>query len=366
MEGRGKKEDSYFMQLAFELARKAEGRTSPNPIVGAVIVKDCTVIGHGYHKKAGMPHAEIEAMNSVSDKSMLKGATMYTLLEPCCHYGRTGPCTKAIIEAGISRVVSSIQDPNPKVNGNGFRELKKHGIETEYGIMEKETRKLNEAFIKYVTTKRPFVILKAAMTLDGKIATTTGMSKWISSEASRRYVHELRNRVDAVIVGINTVLHDNPRLTCRMENGRDPLRIILDSRLRIPLDSRILADKNALIATTKRCDRQKKVALEQKGIGVVIVGKDEDKVDLKELMYELVLRGITNIMIEGGSEISASALKQGIVDKFVYFISPKIIGGRDAKTPLGGEGIRNMDQAINLRDVEIRKIGDDVVIEGYI
>ena len=361
-----KKEDAYFMARAYALAEKAIGRTSPNPMVGAVIVKDGKIIGEGYHKKADMPHAEVEAMNSVVDKSMLKGATLYTLLEPCCHYGRTGPCTKVIIEAGFGRVVASAQDPNPKVNGKGFEELRKAGIKTECGIMERETRKLNEAFIKYVTTKRAFVILKAAMTLDGKIATTTGMSKWISSEESRRYVHELRNRVDAVIVGINTVLYDNPRLTCRINGGKDPLRIILDSKLRIPIDSRILADKNALIATTTQCDREKKRALEEKGIGVIMVGKNGSRVDLKELMYEMVLRGITHIMIEGGSEVSAAALKEGIVDKLIYFISPKIVGGRDAKTPLGGEGIKNMDQAINLRDVEIRKIGNDIIVEGYI
>lgn len=366
MEAEGKKEDSHFMQLAFELAKKAEGKTSPNPLVGAVIVKDGEIIGHGYHKKAGMPHAEIEAMNSVNDKSLLKGSTLYVIFEPCCHYGRTGPCTKAVIEAGISRVVASIKDPNPKVNGKGFKELAQAGIRCEYGMMEKETAKLNEAFIKYKTKNVPFVILKAAMSLDGKIATKTGHSKWISSEESRRYVHELRNRVDAVIVGINTVLYDNPRLTCRIENGKDPLRIILDSSLKIPLHSRILADKNALIATTNSCDKSKIRKLEEKGIGVIVVRKDEKKVDLKELMHELALRSITHVMIEGGSEVAASALKEGIVDKVIYFIAPKIIGGKDTKTPIGGEGIAEMENALQLKDVDVRKIGDDIIVEGYL
>ena len=366
METEGKKEDSYFMQLAFELAKKAEGKTSPNPLVGAVIVKDGEVIGNGYHKKAGMPHAEIEAMNSVDDKELLKGSTLYVILEPCCHYGRTGPCTQEIIKAGINRVVASIKDPNPKVNGKGFEELRRAGIRCDWGIMEKEARKMNEAFIKYKTRNRPFVILKAAMSLDGKIATVTGKSKWISSEESRRYVHELRNRVDAVIVGINTVLYDNPRLTCRIENGKNPLRIILDSSLRIPLHSRILADKNALIATTNSCDKSKIRKLEEKGIGVIVVRTNDKKVDLKELMHELALRSITHVMIEGGSEVAASALKEGIVDKFIYFIAPKIIGGREAKTPIGGNGISEMENALPLKDVEMKKIGDDMVVEGYL
>lgn len=366
MAGKEKKEDSYYMGLAYELAKKAEGRTTPNPTVGATIVKDGEIIGQGYHMKAGMPHAEIEAMNSVKDKELLKGSTLYLLLEPCCHYGKTAPCTKAIIEAGISRVVAPMKDPNPKVNGKGFEELRNAGIEVGVGLMEKEAKKLNEAFFKYITTKRSFVILKAAMSIDGKIATSAGQSKWISSEQSRSYVHELRNRVDAVIVGINTVLYDNPRLTCRIPGGRDPLRIILDSRLRIPLDARILADRNALIATTNKCDKSKIRKLEEKGVGVVVIRTNDKKVDLKELMYELALRSITHIMIEGGSEVAASALKEGIVDKVVYFIAPKIIGGRDAKTPIGGKGIENMEEALKLKDVEIKKIGDDVVIEGYL
>lgn len=360
------KDDTYYMNLAFELGRKAEGRTSPNPAVGAVIVKDGKIIGQGYHLRAGMPHAEVEAIASVRNEELLKGSTLYMMLEPCCHYGRTGPCTQAIIHAGISRVVAAMIDPNPKVNGKGVHELKKAGIDVHVGLMEKEARKINEAFIKFVTMQRPFIILKAAMSMDGKIATTTGQSKWISSEESRKYVHELRNRVDAVIVGINTVLYDNPSLTCRMKGGRDPLRIILDSKLRIPLDARILTDKNAMIATTNMCDKEKKRMLEDMGIGVIVIRTNDSKVDLKELMYELSLRGIIHIMVEGGSEVAASALREGIVDKVIYFVAPKIIGGRNSKTPIGGDGIKSMDNALKLKDVEVRKLGDDIIIEGYL
>ncbi|MCX8147260.1 MAG: bifunctional diaminohydroxyphosphoribosylaminopyrimidine deaminase/5-amino-6-(5-phosphoribosylamino)uracil reductase RibD [Candidatus Woesearchaeota archaeon] len=359
--------DHYkYMQLAIELAKKAEGKTSPNPIAGAVIVKNGDIIGQGYHKKAGMPHAEVEAINSVQDKSLLKGSTLYVTLEPCCHYGRTGPCTKEIIKAGIKEVYAAMIDPNPKNNGKGSEELRRAGIPVYVGIMENEARKMNEAFVKYITTKKPFVIMKTAISLDGKTATKKGHSKWISSEESRNYVHTIRNKVDAVMVGINTVLADDPHLTTRIEGGKDPLRIILDSKLRIPLNARILKDKNAIIATTQKYNRKKKVALERRGIGVVVVNSNSERVDMKELMNELALRGITSIMIEGGSEVNASALKAGIVDKVIYFIAPKIIGGKDAKPAVGGEGINYMDEAIELKNVEVKRVGPDIVVEGYL
>jgi len=363
-----KKEDKHlkYMQLALQLARKAEGRTSPNPMVGAVIVKKGRIIGQGFHEAVDEPHAEVVAMNSVKSKSALKGAALYVNLEPCCHYGRTGPCTKEIIKAGIKKVYAAMTDPNPKNNGKGSAELRKAGIKVNIGVLRDEAKRLNESFSKWVTAKKPFVVMKTALSLDGKTATKTGQSKWISSEESRNYVHRIRNKVDAVLVGINTVLHDNPHLTTRIRGGRDPIRIILDSNLRIPINARILKDKNAMIATTPNCNRKKKIALEKKGIGVIVVRSNTKKVDLKKLMDELVLRGITHIMIEGGSEVNASALKAGIVDKVMYFIAPKIIGGVDAKPAIGGRGIKEMGDALNLKDVEIKQVGPDLAVEGYL
>lgn len=366
-----KKSDSYFMGLALALAEKSAGRTSPNPAVGAVLVNGGEVIGSGRHKKAGMPHAEVEAIVSVKEKKRLQGSTMYVTLEPCCHSSKRSSCTKAVIDAGIGRVVASMKDPNPEVNGHGIEELRRAGLKVETGLRGNEARKLNTAFAKFITTKEPFVVLKAAMSADGKTATRTGQSKWISSAQSRKRVHELRNIVDAVIVGINTVLRDDPKLTCRSPGGRDPLRVVLDSGLRIPVDARVLADGNAIIATTGRCDKRKKNALEEIGVEVLVVGSDGDgvggnRVNLKEVLGVLAARGLIHIMIEGGSEISASALGQGVVDKVVYFIAPKIIGGRDAKTPVGGAGIGRMSDALRLRDIEVKRIGDDIVMEGYL
>ncbi|MCX6706940.1 MAG: bifunctional diaminohydroxyphosphoribosylaminopyrimidine deaminase/5-amino-6-(5-phosphoribosylamino)uracil reductase RibD [Candidatus Woesearchaeota archaeon] len=287
-------------------------------------------------------------------------------MEPCCHYGRTGPCTKEIINSGIKEVYAAMIDPNPKNNGKGARELNKAGISVNIGLIENEARKMNESFIKFVTKRKPFVIMKTAISLDGKTATRTGQSKWISSEESRHYVHELRNKVDAVIVGVNTVLYDNPSLMTKIPGGKDPLRIILDSTLKIPLNARILADKNAIIATTPKYDREKKIALEREGTGVIVVKSNTEKVDLKELMNELSIRGITHIMIEGGSEVNASALEAGIVDKLIYFIAPKIIGGVDAKPAIGGKGIKDMSDVMNLKNVEIKQLGPDIVMEGYL
>lgn len=347
-----------YMQLALKLA--ALGRTSPNPKVGCVITKFGFIVGQGYHKKAGLPHAEIEALKKAGKRA--KNATMYVNLEPCCHYGRTPPCTKAIINAGIKKVVVAMQDPNPKVNGKGIDQLKKVGIKVETGMMQKEAVKLNEYYIKHITTKLPFVILKQATSLDGKIATKTGDSRYISNEKSLNYVHNLRNSVDAVLVGIDTVLKDNPRLTCRIPNGKDPKRVIVDSKLRMPLNSDVLNDGNVIIATTKFCNKKKKRGLEEKNIELMIF--NDKKIKLRKLMEELAKKEIISVLIEGGAEIAGSAIDEKIVDKVIFIISPKIIGGNNALSAVGGEGTAKISNSIELRNLRFRRFDDDVVIEG--
>ena len=357
-----------FMRRALELA--ARGRTSPNPMVGAVIVKAGEIVGEGYHHKAGTPHAEVHAINSAGEKA--KGAQLYVTLEPCCHRGRTPPCTKAIIQAGISSVVMAMYDPNPLVPGKGKAMLENYGITVQSGLLEQEARKLNEFYIKYITTGLPFVILKSAMSLDGKIATYTGKSKWITSETSRRKVHEIRDTVDAILVGIGTVINDNPSLTTRLmdRKGKDAVRIIVDSDARIPLPSKVLnLDSTAptLIAVTPKALEDKISQLKSAGAEVIVIPERNDgRVNLKALMEGLGKREITSVMIEGGSEINASALKEGIVDKVMIFIAPKFIGGRTAPGLLGGQGIEHLSSAIGLRDIQVSKLGEDILVEGYI
>ncbi len=360
--------DERYMKLALSLAKKAKGRTSPNPMVGAVIVHDGQIVGSGYHQKAGTPHAEIHAIASAGNKA--KGATIYVNLEPCSHYGRTGPCTQAIIEAGISRVVMAMLDPNPLVNGKGKEILEKHGIEVKSGVLEKEARELNEAFIKYITTGLPFVILKSAMSLDGKIATVSGQSKWISSEESRHKVHEIRDEVDAILVGIGTVIKDDPSLTTRLpdNSGRDPIRIVLDSNARIPLSSKVLniqSNAKTIIAVTKNAPSDKVSEL-KKYAEVLTVADKNGKIDLQDLMFKLGNMQITSVLIEGGSEVNASALNQRIVDKIMIFIAPKIIGGRNAIGPIGGDGILEISEAIKVDNLSASKIGEDILLTGLI
>ena len=351
--------DRKCMKLALSLARK--GFPSSNPRVGAVLAKNGRILGKGYHKRAGMPHAEIEAIRDAGRKE-LKDATLYVTLEPCSHFGRTPPCTEAIINAEISRVVAAAKDPNPWIKG--FEQLKKAGILVQTGLFETEAKKLNEPFFKHSKTGMPFVVLKSAASLDGKIACEGGDSKWITSEEARRYAHRLRAEYDAVLVGINTILKDNPHLTARVR-GKNPLRIILDSRLRIPLDSNALSDSNAIVFTSERCSRKKKAQLETRGISTIIAGKN--RVDFKKLLRTLGKRGIASVLIEGGGEVNASALEARMVDKTVFFISPKIIGGRKALTPVEGRGIKKMQNALRLRDVRIRNIGGgELMVEGYV
>lgn len=357
------------MKRVLELAECGWGMTNPNPLVGALIVKDGRVVSEGYHEKLGHNHAEVSAFkNAIED---VKGATMYVNLEPCSHYGKTPPCAKAIIEAGIKEVFVGMVDPNPKVAGNGINLLRENGIDVTVGILEKEAKYLNEIFIKYISEKNPFVILKSAMTIDGKINSVTGDSKWISGDASREYVHRVRNRVSAIMVGINTVLNDNPRLTTRINDsiGNNPVRIVVDSKGIIPLDCRVLDIKdgdNVIVATTSKIDKNKEMLLIDKGVIIIKADSQDGRVDLNNLMNEIYKLEIDSVLLEGGSGLNASALMDGIVDKIMMFVAPKILGGDNALTPVGGKGISNVSDAISLKDINVRMFDNDVLIEGYI
>ena len=364
--------DNFYMQKALDLAARFKGRTSPNPMVGAVIVKGNKVIAEGWHRKAGTPHAEVVALKKAGPGA--KGATLYVNLEPCCHMEkRTPPCTKAIIKSGIEKVVVAMIDPNPNVSGKGLKELRKAGIITGTGILKEKAQKLNEAFIKYISKKEPFVIPKIAQSLDGKTATAGGESKWITGPEARKKVHKLRNEVDAVLVGIGTVRKDNPSLDCRIRGGKNPYRIVVDSRLQISLNAKVLKhnDGRTIIAATEKADKQKISALIKKGCKVLIIKTEAGKsgsqrVDLKVLMKELVRLDITSVMIEGGSSINSSALSSKIVDKVMFFTAPKIIGGVDAVPSVGGKSPALLKNAIELKDIQATAFGRDILLEGYI
>lgn len=354
-----------YMAQALKLAEQGRGRTSPNPVVGAVIVRNGMIIGQGWHKKCGENHAEINAFEDAAAKGQdVSGADMYVTLEPCSHYGKTPPCAKAIIEKKIKAVYVGLLDPNPLVAGKGIDMMRAAGIQVQTGILEEECRRINEIFLKYITAKRPFVVMKTAMTLDGKIAACTGDSRWVSGPESRQVVQQMRNSLTGIMVGIGTVLSDDPQLTCRLEGGRDPIRIIADSHLRIPLDAKVLRDENCIIAATRECDRKKLRTLEERGISVILTEPEEGKVDLQELMSCLGEQGIDSILLEGGGDLNEAALKAGIVDRAVTFLAPKFIGGRDAKTPVEGRGFSKMSQALNLHNMEVKKIGSDLLIQG--
>jgi len=366
-------DDPYFMKIALDLAVKGRGFTSPNPMVGAVVVKAGKVVGKGFHKTAGSAHAEVNALNDAGLSA--NNATLYVTLEPCNHTGRTPPCTEKIIETGIRRVVVAMVDPNPDSRGGGIDVLKSRGIDVTVGICEAEAENLNEVFIKHIRTKRPFVILKCAATLDGRIATRTGDSKWISGEASRAFVHRLRHAVDAIMVGINTVKNDDPKLTTRLPddtvkiNGLDPTRIILDTRLSIPEDAKVLqlfSDSDTIIITGNSASEDKKNRIEKRGSRVIESSVKDGLIELDPLMDRLGALGITSLLIEGGSRVIASALSAGIVDKIIFFYAPKILGGDDGVPICRGEGPEIMKDSISVKDVRVRRFGDDVMIEGYI
>lgn len=356
--------DKMYMKRAIELAKRGEGFVSPNPMVGAVIVKDSEIISEGWHEAYGKYHAERNAI--LKCKRDMTGATIYVTLEPCCHYGKTPPCTEIIIQSGIKRVVIGSIDENPLVKAKGVEILREHGIEVETGVLEKECLKLNEVFFYHMKTKLPFVALKYAMTADGKIAAYTGASKWITGESSRSFVHELRKKYMAIMVGIGTVLNDNPMLNCRIENGKNPIRIICDSTLKIPLDCNICKTADTIKTYAAACegfDAEKARALEAKGIEIIECGEYGKGVDLFKLMKILGERNIDGILLEGGGALNYSALKSGIVNKVYSFIAPKIFGGAAAKSPVEGEGVSLPEEAFMLEKTDIRIFGDDILVE---
>ena len=365
--------DEYFMQLALGLAKKGEGFTSPNPMVGAVIVKNGKVVGKGYHHAAGKAHAEVNAINDAG--SLAQGATLYVTLEPCSHKGRTPPCTEKILASGIKRVVVAMHDPNPGVKGGGIDYLKHRGIDIKTGVCEDRAKRLNEIFTKYVKTNRPFTIIKCAATLDGRIATKTGDSRWVTGEEARKFVHRLRHAVDAIMVGINTVEKDDPSLTTRLPNrlgglkGLDPVRIVLDTHLKIVEKAKLLrldSDSDTIIITGHSVSEDKKARIEQRGIKVIKSPVKDGLIDLDILMDRLGALGITSLLIEGGSRVIASALSAGIVDKILFFFAPKILGGDDGVPICKGQGADLMKSCVPVKNISVRKFGKDVMIQGYI
>lgn len=365
-------QDEDFMRVALNLARNATGRTSPNPLVGAVIVREGRIVGAGWHRKAGTPHAEIHALNMAGN--LAKGATLYVTLEPCSHHGRTGPCAEAVVKAGIKRCVIAMEDPNPKVAGKGIAILKQAGIEVCCGVLEKEAHELNEVFLKWITTKRPFVVLKTAMSLDGKIATATGKSQWITGEAARQKGHVFRDIYDSILVGIGTVLADDPSLTTRLPNqaGKNPVRIIVDSQARTPLNAKVITDGQArtIIAVSDMAPAERVKALQDAGAEVIVAvdqsKTDQSKVDLSILMEKLGDMEISSVYVEGGGTVNFSMLQAGLVDKVHAFIAPKLIGGKTALTPVEGDGFAELNEAVELERMTTEMVGEDIMLTGYV
>ncbi|HUL01478.1 MAG TPA: bifunctional diaminohydroxyphosphoribosylaminopyrimidine deaminase/5-amino-6-(5-phosphoribosylamino)uracil reductase RibD [Nitrospirota bacterium] len=360
--------DEKYMRMALRLAARSRGLTSPNPMVGAVVVRDNKVISRGYHRRAGGLHAEAIALGNAGEAAA--GATLYVTLEPCSHTDkRTPPCTPLVVESGIKRVVVAMIDPNPKVSGEGIKALRSAGIDVVTGICEAESKTLNEAFIKYISTGMPFVSLKIAQTLDGKIATALGESKWITGEQARQEGHRLRHENDAILVGINTVLADDPSLTARIPKGRNPVRVIVDTHLRTPLHAKVMSRKppvRTIVATLRTAPAYKVKKLERAGAEVLLVRSLQGRVDIKDLMKLLGKLGVMSVLIEGGAEINASALTSGIVDKVVMFIAPILMTSKEALSSIGGASPRKLSQAVRLTGVTSHRVGSDLMITGYI
>jgi diaminohydroxyphosphoribosylaminopyrimidine deaminase/5-amino-6-(5-phosphoribosylamino)uracil reductase len=353
--------DELFIKRTLKLAATAAGLASPNPMVGAVLVKNGKIISEAYHKKSGTPHAEALVLSKAGEKA--KDSTLYVNLEPCCHTDkRTPPCTKVIIESGVKKVVVGMIDPNPKVSGKGILELQKAGIDVITGILEDDAKGLNEFYIKHITTGKPFVILKVAMTLDGKIATPDGQSKWITGEKSRKLVHQLRSSVDAIMTAIGTVKADDPQLTARIKSGKNPVRIVIDPTLEIPANARILQTPPDTIIVTKM-QSSKANYLEKSGIKFIFY---KVKLELNWLMKQLGETGITSLLIEGGSSINSHCLEEAIVDKVIFLIAPKIIGGKESFPAVGGKTYKKLEEAYRIKDTMIKRMGEDFLIQGYI
>lgn len=355
----------FFMHRAIELAKKGTGYVNPNPLVGAVIVKNGKVIGEGYHEKYGQLHAERNALANCSESA--EAATIFVTLEPCCHYGKTPPCTEAIIENKIAKVVIGSKDPNPKVAGKGIEILKNAGIEVIEGILKEECDKINDVFFHYISTNMPFVAMKYAMTMDGKIATYTGKSQWITGEKARQSVQESRNRYSAIMVGVGTVCKDDPLLTCRIEGGRNPIRVVCDTNLSIPLTSKIVQTAKDIptIIACSSSEQEKITNLENYGCQVAVLPKEEGHVSLMEVMNYLADKKIDSVLLEGGGELNFSALKSGLVNKAEVYVAPKIFGGRNAKTAVEGNGVEEVDMAYYFEKPMVTIIDSDVFLEYY-
>lgn len=361
-----KRNHEYYMRLALGLAAKARGLTTPNPMVGALVVKGTKIIGKSYHQRAGLSHAEVAALDEAGNKA--KGATLYVTLEPCAHFGRTPPCVDRIIKSGVKEVIVGMVDPNPLNNGKGINILRQNKIKVEVGFLENELKKLNEAFIKFITKRTPFVTVKVAQSLDGRIATRSGESKWITSDKSRAFAHRMRCNFDAIMVGINTVLRDDPKLDAWFSK-KHPIKIVVDSQLSMPQEANIFSGKSQVIIVTlparlgQETENRKILAQKAK---ILEVKEKGGQVNLKDMMKKLARLEITNILVEGGGTLIGSLFDEGLVDKALFFISPKIIGGKDAISSVMGQGISRIDKANKLRDAKFGRCGEDLLIQGYV
>lgn len=360
--------DERFMKQALSLARRGLGSTSPNPVVGALVVKDGQIIGSGYHKRPGDPHAEIEALSKAGDGA--RGATLYVTLEPCNHYGRTAPCTKAILESGIRSVVAGMYDPNPQVRGGGCDYLRAQGVEVKCNILEEECTRINEVYIKYVTKGKPFVTVKGALTLDGWIATHTGNSKWITNEKSRRFVHTLRKRADAIMVGVETIIADNPRLWPYLSKSSapDPVRVIVDTNLRVPLESRVFDSETSaltIIASGSNVSTAKRKTVEGFRARVISCRMNHGQIDLGDLLDKLAKMSICSVLVEGGAALFSSFIKEGLVDKFYIFLAPILLGGDNGIPFTRGPGCDIIEECVSLKISMVRRFDDDIMIEAY-
>ncbi|MFA5150691.1 MAG: bifunctional diaminohydroxyphosphoribosylaminopyrimidine deaminase/5-amino-6-(5-phosphoribosylamino)uracil reductase RibD [Candidatus Omnitrophota bacterium] len=361
-----KKTREYYMNLALKLALKGKGKTSPNPLVGALVVKNNRIVGRGFHGQAGLSHAEVIALDEAQD--LAEGATLYVTLEPCCHFGRTPPCVARVIKSGVKEVIVGMVDPNPLNNGKGIEILKQNKIKVKVGFLEDKLKRLNEVFIKYITRKTPFITVKVAESLDGRIATRTGDSKWITSDKSRGFAHRLRADFDAIMVGVNTVLRDNPKLDVWFSK-RHPVKIVVDSQLSTPEKANIFSGSNpviiATLATRLGQETENRVILGRKA-KILEIKEKAGQVNLKDLMKKLAGVGITSILVEGGGMLIGSLFDEGLIDKIMFFISPKIIGGKDAISSVMGQGIARIERAAKLKNMSLRRFGEDFLIEGYI